>query len=314
MSSLNARAAALADRMASDAVRLGVAVREVAGARIIDCGAAARGGYGAGVAFAEVCMGGLGAVRLERVAVGERSVTGVGVATDHPLVACLGAQYAGWRLEEAGFFAMASGPGRALARAEPLFDELAIDERASVAVLALETRSDPPAALVERLAARMGVRAADVTLLIAPTASIAGGVQVAARVVETALHKLHELGFPVERVLAGEGTCPLPPVARSDGEAIGRTNDAVLYGGSVQLTVDADDDALAELVPQLPASASADFGRPFGAILEAAGWDFYAIDPLLFSPAVIAITNVASGRTFSAGHLAPEVLEASFWG
>ena len=95
------------------------------------------------------------------------------------------------------------------------------------------------------------------------------GVQVAARVVETALHKLHELEFDVRRVVSGFGSCPLPPVARKDPEAIGRTNDAVLYGGQVELTVDAPDEELAELVPRLPSSASSDHGEPFGKVLEA---------------------------------------------
>ena len=144
---------------------------------------------------------------------------------------------------------------------------------------------------------------------------MAGGVQIAARVVETALHKLHELDFDVRRVVAGFGSCPLPPVAGDDMEAIGRTNDAVLYGGQVQLTVEADDDdALRDLVERLPASASSDYGEPFGSVLKGADFDFYAIDPLLFSPAQIRLTSVASGRSFEAGEVNLEVLERSFWG
>jgi methenyltetrahydromethanopterin cyclohydrolase len=165
------------------------------------------------------------------------------------------------------------------------------------------------------VAERAGVPASALTLLIAPTASVAGGVQIAARVVETALHKLHEVGFDVRRVLAGFGSCPLPPVAGDDMEAIGRTNDAVLYGSQVHLTVEADDDdALRELVERLPASASSDYGEPFGSVLKGANFDFYAIDPLLFSPAQIRLTSVGSGRSFEAGGVNLEVLERSFWG
>ena len=151
------------------------------------------------------------------------------------------------------------------------------------------------------MAERAGVAAADLTLLFAPTASLAGSVQVAARVVETALHKLHELEFDVGRVVSGFGSCPLPPVARKDPEAIGRTNDAVLYGGQVELTVDAPDEELEAVVPRLPSSASDDYGEPFGHVLEAADWDFYKIDPLLFSPAEVRLVSVASGRSFHAG-------------
>lgn len=311
---LNGRANALADAIEADAAALRVAVRRVGGARLLDCGARAPGGYAAGVRFAEACLGGLGEVALAPLDVGGRRVPGIAVATDHPAAACLASQYAGWQLKDEGFFAMASGPARALVRAEPLFEELAWDERADCGVLCLETRDDPPPALVARVAERAGVAPEALTLLIAPTASLAGGVQVAARVVETALHKLHELGFDPERVLAGCGSCPLPPLAGDDATAIGRTNDAVLYGGSVALTLDAGDDELAQLAPRMPASASPDFGEPFGRLLERAGWDFYALDPLLFSPAEVALTSARSGRTFRAGALAPDVLERSFWG
>ena len=139
-------------------------------------------------------------------------------------------------------------------------------------------------------------------------------VQVAARVVETALHKLHELEFDVRRVVSGFGTCPLPPVAKTDPEAIGRTNDAVLYGGQVELTVDAPDDELEALVDRLPSSASRDHGQPFGKVLERANWDFYAIDPLLFSPAEVRLVSVESGRSFHAGRVQLDVLEQSFRG
>jgi methenyltetrahydromethanopterin cyclohydrolase len=164
------------------------------------------------------------------------------------------------------------------------------------------------------VAERAGVAQDALTLLFAPTASLAGGVQVAARVVETALHKLHEIEFDVRRVVSGFGTCPLPPVARTDPEAIGRTNDAVLYGGQVELTVDATDAELEAIITRLPASASKDHGEPFGAVLERAGWDFYAIDPLLFSPAEVRLVNVGSGRSFQAGGVEPDVLERSFRG
>jgi methenyltetrahydromethanopterin cyclohydrolase len=236
------------------------------------------------------------------------------VTTDRPAVACLAAQYAGWRIDRDGYFAMGSGPGRALIRAEDLYDDLDWTERADAAVLCLETREAPPAAVADFVAERAGVPPKALTLLMAPTASVAGSVQIAARVVETALHKLHELEFDVRRVVAGFGSCPLPPVAGDDMAAIGRTNDAVLYGGQVHLTVESDDDdTLRELVERLPASASSDYGEPFGKVLKGADYDFYAIDPLLFSPAQIRLTSTGSGRSFEAGRVNLEVLERSFW-
>jgi methenyltetrahydromethanopterin cyclohydrolase len=315
--SLNERALALADRLAADAEAARVAVSTLSnGTRIIDCGAQAAGGFEAGRCFAEICMAGLGKVAYAPLVIEGRWLPALTVTTDRPAVACLAAQYAGWRLDRDGYFAMGSGPGRALIRAEELYDDLDWDERASAAVLCLETREPPPSEVADFVAERAGVPPSALTLLMAPTASVAGGVQIAARVVETALHKLHELDFDVRRVVAGFGCCPLPPVAGDDMAAIGRTNDAVLYGGQVHLTVVEadDDDALRELVERLPASASSDYGEPFGKVLEAANFDFYAIDPLLFSPAQIRLTSVGSGRSFEAGRVNLEVLERSFWG
>jgi methenyltetrahydromethanopterin cyclohydrolase len=316
MLSLNGRALELADRLAADAEAARVEVMTLSnGTRLIDCGAQAAGGFEAGRSFAEVCMGGLGSVAYAPLVIEGRWLPALTVTTDRPSVACLAAQYAGWRIDRDGYFAMGSGPGRALIRAEELYDDLDWDERASAAVLCLETREAPPAEVAGFVAERAGVEPAALTLLMAPTASAAGGVQIAARVVETALHKLHELDFDVRKVVAGFGSCPLPPVAGDDMEAIGRTNDAVLYGGQVHLTVEADDDdALRELVERLPASASQDYGEPFGEVLKAADFDFYKIDPLLFSPAQIRLTSVGSGRSFEAGQVNLEVLERSFWG
>ena len=311
--SLNDRAQELADRLAADADALRVTVTTLPnGTRLIDCGSALPGGLEAGRRFAEICMAGLGAVSFAPLVLEGRWLPGLTVVTDRPALACLASQYAGWRLDPEGYFAMASGPGRALIRAEDLYDDLEVDESARHALLCLETRDAPTEEVADFVAEKAGVAPADLTLLFAPTASLAGSVQVAARVVETALHKLHELDFDVERVVSGYGSCPLPPVAKKDPDAIGRTNDAVLYGGQVELTVDVPDEELEGVVSRLPASASDDYGEPFGSVLEQADWDFYKIDPLLFSPAEVRLVSVSSGRSFHAGGVDIGVLERSF--
>jgi methenyltetrahydromethanopterin cyclohydrolase len=313
--SLNDRAQELADGLAAEADPLRVRLTKLSGGtRVIDCGSAVPGGLEAGRRFAQICMGGLGRLSFAPLVLEGRWLPGLTVVTDNPALACLASQYAGWRLDRDGYFAMASGPGRALIRAEDLYDDLEVDEQARTAVLCLETREPPPEPVAGYVAERAGVAAPDLTVLFAPTASLAGSVQIAARVVETALHKLHELEFDVGRVASGFGSCPLPPIARTDPEAIGRTNDAVLYGGQVELTVDAPDEELEAIVPRLPSSASSDYGEPFGDMLERADWDFYKIDPLLFSPAEVRMTSVSSGRTFHAGGVNIGVLERSFGG
>lgn len=310
---MNALATDLADGVAEQAAALRCRVHQLDnGARVIDCGVEVPGGYDAGLALSEICMGGLGSIALGPVAVGDESWPGVTVWTDHPAVACMASQYAGWAINAEGFFAMGSGPLRAHARVEKeLFEKLHYAEAAEHGVLVLEGRQLPSAAVAAWVAGKAKLSPAQLTFLVAPTASLAGGVQIAARVVETAMHKIEQLGFDIHRVVSGFGTAPLAPVAKSDVRAIGRTNDCILYGGTVHFTVQASDAELAALAPQVPASASRDYGTPFFDIFERYGRDFYKIDPLLFSPAAVRLTSTETGRTHAAGALDPAVLRAS---
>jgi len=310
---MNALAAAIADDVAEQAAALRVAVRMLpGGARVIDAGVDVRGGFDAGLALAEVCMGGLGSVTYTPVQIGGRSWPGVTVWTDHPAVACMASQYAGWAIGVDKFFAMGSGPLRAHARVEhELFEKLGYAETATHGVLVLEGRALPTDEVAAWVAGKARLSPGQLTFMVAPTASLAGGVQISARIIETGLHKMETLGFDVRRIVSAIGTAPVPPVAKNDLRGIGRTNDCILYGGQAWYTVNASDTELAELAPKLPATASKDYGTPFYEIFERYNRDFYQIDPLLFSPAEVWLTSVESGRTFHAGHLNAEVLEAS---
>jgi methenyltetrahydromethanopterin cyclohydrolase len=226
----------------------------------------------------------------------------------------MAAQYAGWEIKGKGFFAMGSGPMRAAAAREPLFDAIGHCETAERCVGVLESSKLPPESVCVDVASKCGVRPDALTLLIARTSSLAGTVQIVARSVETALHKLHVLGFDLARIEQGQGSAPLPPPSENDMAAIGRTNDAILYGGSVELMVRGDDVSLREIGPRVPSSASADFGRPFAQIFARYDHDFYRIDPLLFSPAVVTFTNRDTGTAHCFGKTAPDVLAESFGG
>jgi methenyltetrahydromethanopterin cyclohydrolase len=314
---LNERAARLSDGMVTDAALLGVAVATLpSGARVVDCGIGAPGGFEAGRRLAEICLGGAGQVDFAPFECDGLRLPGVAVRTDHPTIACLASQYAGWAVKPEGYFAMGSGPLRAIARVEAeLFAHLGYAEGAEgPGVIVLETRTPPGDVVAAWLAAKSGVDAHRLTLLVAPTASVAAGVQISARVVETALHKLHVLGFDVRRVRAGYGTAPIPPVAANDLRAIGRTNDCVLYGGEAQLAVDADDGELEAVVAKVPSCASRDHGAPFFELFERYGRDFYKVDPLLFSPARVSLASLRSGRSFAAGALEAAVLKRSLLG
>ena len=310
---LNERAWRMADAMVANAAELRVTARTLpGGARVIDAGIDTPGGYGAGRALAEICMGGLADVAYPPLLLGGDTWPGVRVWTDHPAVSCMASQYAGWAIQVGKYFAMGSGPLRAHARVEQeLFAKLRYAERAERGVLVLETRAAPTDAVAAWVGQKAGLAPSQLTFVVAPTASLAGGVQIAARMLETGLHKMDTLGFDVTKVASGMGTAPLPPVAKNDLRAIGRTNDCILYGGQARYTVNADDAELSALVPKIPAAASKDYGTPFYEIFKRYDGDFYKIDPLLFSPAEVWLTSVGSGKTYHAGHVNPDVLRAS---
>jgi methenyltetrahydromethanopterin cyclohydrolase len=310
---MNARARELVESMVEQSASLRVRATTLGnGARVIDAGIEVEGGYGAGLALARICMGGLSDIAFTTTKVGEQSWPAVLVTTDHPAVSCMASQYAGWAISVDKFFAMGSGPLRAHARVEKeLFEKLGYTETASGGVLVLEGRVPPTEAVAAWVAEKARLKPSQVTFVIAPTASIAGGVQISARILETGLHKMETLGFDVRRVVSGYGVAPIPPVAKNDLRAIGRTNDCILYGGQARYTVRAGDDELATLAGKVPASASRDYGTPFYDIFQRYEGDFYKIDPLLFSPAEVWLTSVETGRTFHAGRLNAEVLEAS---
>jgi methenyltetrahydromethanopterin cyclohydrolase len=312
---MNERAWALADTCVERAGELRVSSQTLAsGARVIDAGVNVQGGLGAGLTLARLCMGGLGDVVQVPLVIGGDTWPGVQVWTDHPAECCMASQYAGWAINPDGYFAMGSGPLRAKARVEKeLFAKLQYAEDVSRGVLVLETRTLPTDEVAAWVARKAGVPPSGITFVVAPTASLAGGVQIVARSVETGLHKMDVLGFDVRRVVSAMGTAPLPPVAKNDLRAIGRTNDCVLYGGQARYTIRAEDDELAELAKRLPASASSDYGSPFYDIFKRYDNDFYKIDPMLFSPAEVWLTNATSGRTFHAGRLNPDVLRSSLY-
>ena len=310
---MNDRAWELANQYVERAVELRIAVHTLEnGARVLDAGIAVPGGLAAGRALAELCMGGLGHVSFVPLTVGSETWPAVCVWTDHPAEACMASQYAGWAIKLDGFFAMGSGPLRAKARVErELFQRLGYTEDATRGVLVLEGPTIPTDDVAIWIAAKAGVPPDRLTLAVTPTATLAGGVQVVARVLETGLHKMDAMGFDVTRVVSAMGNAPLPPTAASDTRAIGRTNDCILYGGQARYTVRAPDDELEQLANGLPAVSSRDYGAPFYEIFKRYDNDFYRIDPMLFSPAEVWLTSATTGRTFHAGRLDPGVLHAS---
>jgi methenyltetrahydromethanopterin cyclohydrolase len=309
--SLNERAIQLVGDLAADAERLRISESRVAGARVFDFGVAAAGGLNAGLGLARVCLADLADVAL---IAGDNGLVWptVQVTTDHPMLACMASQYAGWQVAVGKFFAMGSGPMRAAYGKEELFDHLPGREKAAAAAGVLESRKLPGDEVVGYLSEKLALPAPDITLLVAPASSVAGTFQVVARSLETALHKLYELKFDLTQVVSGFGSAPLPPTAVDEIKAIGRTNDAILYGGRVTVWVRCEDDQIATIGPKVPSSSSPDHGAPFAEIFERYNRDFYKVDPMLFSPAQITFNNLKTGRSHTFGRVEPDVLRRSF--
>jgi methenyltetrahydromethanopterin cyclohydrolase len=312
--SVNAQAAPHVDRLLRDADRLRIgAARDASGVTIVDAGIGHAGGIEAGLRIAEICMGGLGEVRLR--AGGADWPSWLEVRSSAPVLACLASQYAGWSLaagkEETGgkkFFALGSGPARALAVKEDLYDDLGYRDRAQSGVLVLEVDHAPPRAVIDKVLRDCALAPEHLTIILTPTRSLAGMTQVVARVLEVALHKAHQLHYPLESIVDGVASAPLPPPCADGVQAMGRSNDAILYGGRVHLTVGGDADAARRLAHDLPSSNSADYGKPFADIFKAVQYDFYKIDGALFAPAEAWVSHLDSGQTWRAGALDLELL------
>jgi len=308
MISVNRGASKIVDEMLLRREELGIGVLELEnGAVVIDAGIEALGSLAAGKLFSEACLGGLGSVGFS---MDDR--LRVHVSVGHPAISCMASQFAGWAIKVEDYFAMGSGPARALAKVETkLFEDLKYEDSYEKAVIVLETRKLPNEKVADFIAGKCGVDPSGLRMLVAPTASVVGSVQISARIVETGVHKLHEVGFDIHKVVSGSGSAPIAPVAKDDLEAMGKTNDCVLYGGRMSYFVDADDSEVEKVIKEVPSSASRDYGLPFLELFLKYEKDFFKIDPKLFSPAEVSVSNVGTGTFFHAGKVNEEMLDRS---
>ena len=311
--SINLLSQPLVDALIADVQTLNIAVlQHTTGATIVDAGIKAEGSVEAGRRIAEICMGGLGSVSLQASTTFKNCPSIINASSVAPILACLASQYAGWALSAEKFFSLGSGPARAIAQREELFKQLNYKDRAEKTVLVLETDKIPPIEIIEKVARDTNISGQNLTFILTPTTSLAGTAQIVARVLEVALHKAHTLHFPLENIVSGTGSAPMPPVSPDFMTAMGRTNDAILFGGFVQLNVKCSDAEAEKLAFELPSNSSKDYGKTFAEVFKFYNMDFYQIDPLLFSPAMVNINNLTTGKHFVGGKLNEALLNQSF--
>ena len=280
------------------------------GATIIDAGINAPGGFQAGRIITEICMGGCGNAKIGFKRYGDFELPSITVCTDHPAVAALGSQFAGWRIKEGDSIAIGSGPARALAlKPKEIYEEIGYRDSSDKAVLTLESNNLPSDMLIEKVTTACGIKAENLIVVVAPTASVAGLTQVAGRIVEVGIHKLRTLGLSPKTIRYACGYAPIPPQCGEFEVSMARTNDAILYGGTVYCTVSFDDEAaLKKIVEKAPSNTSKDYGKPFLQIFREADRDFYKIDHNLFAPSTLIVNNTKTGNVSKAGETNLKVL------
>lgn len=312
LSELNESARAVCDEAEQAAAKIRVNCIQPYSGNVLDFAPDGVGSVEGGILLTRICMADLGTVDLLPPTHPGLPLRRVQVKTDLPLHACIAAQYAGWPFTHDDYFAMCSGPARvARGQEEILTDyDLVVSQQHVVGVF--ETRQLPGDDEIQQFAEECEVASENVTLCVAPTASLPAAIQIVGRSIETTMHKLHELKFDLRKVKSAIGTAPIPPIPDKDMVALGWTNDAILYGADVMLWVDCEDDWLVAHGAKIPSEYSSDFGRPFQEIFADYDHDFYKIDKHLFSPARVTINNVASGRTYVLGKLHDDILRKSF--
>ncbi len=313
--SVNERGWKLAQKLCSDPQKYEISVKNNnQGVTLIDAGISVSGSLETGRLVTEICLGGYGKAAIAKTEYSEDLVlNSILVQTDYPAVSTLGSQFADWQIKEDDFFAIGSGPARALVRKnKQLFEEIGYKDDSDQTVLVLETSKEPPEKVIQQILSECKVQPDKLILILVPTTSIVGSTQVSGRIVETGLHKLLKLGLDPKLAAKAHGSAPIAPVHNKFAEAMGRTNDAILYMGQTYYEVKGMKDVeLKQIVEKAPSSASSQYGRPFLQIFKEAKFDFYKVDPNLFAPAVVTVKNLETDTVLKAGKLNVEVFKCS---
>jgi methenyltetrahydromethanopterin cyclohydrolase len=318
MVSVNLEAKKTVDQMIENAEELNIEVSKLEnGATVLDCGVNVSGSFKAGELYTKICLGGLAEVGISIP--GDLSenfaIPSVKIKTDFPSISTLGSQKAGWSVSVGDFFALGSGPARALAlKPAETYEEIKYKDDADIAILTLEAAMIPGEDVAESIASDCGVSVENVYLLVAPTSSLVGSIQIAGRVVENGTYKMLEfLNFDVNKVKHAAGIAPIAPVDPDGLKAMGKTNDAVLFGGRTYYYIESEEgDDIKSIAEQLPSSSSEGYGKPFYEVFKEAEFDFYKIDKGMFAPAEVVINDLKTGKMFRAGAVNVELLMKSF--
>ncbi len=318
MVSVNLEAKKTVDVMIEKSEEINIEVSQLSnGATVLDCGVNVTGSFKAGELYTKVCLGGLADVGISIPGdLSEKfALPSVKIKTDSPSISTLGSQKAGWSVSVGDFFALGSGPARALSlKPAETYEEINYKDDADIAILTLESDVLPTEEVAEYIAEECKVDVSNVFLLVAPTSSLVGSIQIAGRVVENGTYKMLEaLKFDVNKVKHAAGIAPIAPIDPDGLKAMGKTNDAVLFGGRTYYYIESEEgDDIASVAAKLPSSAADGYGKPFFDVFKEAEFDFYKIDKGMFAPAEVVINDLTTGKLYKEGYVNADLLKKSF--
>lgn len=310
LETLNDRSAGLCEIAIRDASQLDVRISKNENITLLDFGVNRLGTFEAGLLLSRICMADLAEISTTDPSSSSIPFPQLQVVTPWPIYACIASQYAGWPFATDTYYAMVSGPGRLVRGKEKILEPYPLEIVPNSIVICLESDQLPGTKECRELSHEFdGLE--NIFVCVASTNSLPGTLQVIARSIETALHKLHELDFDLNLVERACGMAPIPPIGKTSFQSLGWTNDSILYGGRVDLWFNTAMSELAPVVGQIASCSSPDFGLPFATIFEKYDRDFYKIDRMLFSPAEVGCYSLKDGQQVIAGQRRPDILSRS---
>lgn len=316
--SMNIASKKIVDKMVEDADKLKVIVTTLEnGTCLIDCGVNAKGSIKGGELYTKICLGGISDVGISIP--GDLSdvmaMPAVKVKTDFPALSTLGSQKAGWKIDYNGYYAIGSGPAQAHKFPNNIiYDMTNYNEESDIAVITLEADELPDEDIADYIANECNVKAENLTILVAPTSSLIGSIQISGRAIETGVFKMMEImDFDVTKITYAAGITPITPVDPNSLKAMGKTNDSIIFGGRTYYYIEPEEgEDLEELAINLPSSSSEKYGQSFIELFEEADRDFYNMPQDIFAPAQVIINDMLTGKMYHTGFIDLERLKKSF--
>jgi methenyltetrahydromethanopterin cyclohydrolase len=290
------------------------------GATLIDSSIKAQGGFLAGKAISEICLGGYATIKIVPTQYNDTVLPSAFVHTDYPALSTLASQLADWKIKIDNFSAVACGPARALAlESTELFERISYREELDKAVLALETEKRPTEEAIAYIAGKCHVAPNNLYLILYSLRNLTGATQISSRTIGAGMFKLLTLGFDPWLVQHAWGYAPILPLHHTYEEKTVEATDVITYGGTACYQVNFEDDQkLANIAMRMPASASkmlkeaaklAEKNPELRSILNLTGYDS---NEDAVSPAIVKINNLKTGKNLSAGNLEIQVLKELF--